>query len=293
MKPDFVFSPYLAQSHDSTQHAIKKAWETFITNQEITPIVPPLIAASWRRCWGKVNPLSPLKFTHVDNACLLASQTASFDLMAIARPVLEDIYQCVQGSETALILTNNAGCILDMIGDSLLQEYVTGSGIAPGCMLSEELIGTNSFSLALTERMPVQVAGCEHFVQQLHRLTGAAAAIFDVSGHLLGVFGLIMPAEKYHIHSLGLVTAAARYIESQRQSDVLLAEQNNRAGAIECHPFGDFGWDYGLERRGDAGTCQRGCQPDSQEFLFNRCWGIPFKAYYPCRSSSAKHTCQT
>lgn len=234
MNVETALSPYLKQSKDTVQDSIKTAWEEFITTQKIAPYVPPLISASWRRCWGKVNPFLPVKFTHVDSACLLASQTASFDLMAIARPMLEDIYQCVQGSETALILTNNVGCILDMVSDPSLQEGMKEWGVEPGCLLSEELIGTNSFGLALIERMPVQVAGYEHFVRQFHQLTGAAAPIFDISGHLLGVFGLIMPAEKYHIHSLGLVTAAARSIESQRQSDVLLEEQNSQLAQLNA-----------------------------------------------------------
>src|ERR1043165_644830 len=105
-------------------------------------------------------------------------------------------------------------------------------GLCVGSILSEELIGTSSFGLALTERMPVQVAGREHFVRQFHVATGAAAPMFDISGRLLGVLGIVMPVERYHIHSLGLVAAAARAIENQRQSDVLFAEQNSQLGQL-------------------------------------------------------------
>jgi transcriptional regulator with PAS, ATPase and Fis domain len=80
--------------------------------------------------------------------------------------------------------------------------------------------------------MPVQVAGREHFVRQLHIATGAAAPMFDISGRLLGVLGIVMPIERYHIHSLGLVAAAARAIENQRQSDILFAEQNSQLGQL-------------------------------------------------------------
>jgi transcriptional activator for dhaKLM operon len=76
--------------------------------------------------------------------------------------------------------------------------------------------------------MPVQVGGPEHFVKQFHVATGAAAPIFDISGRLLGVLGLVMPIERYHIHSLGLVAAAARAVENQHQSDLLMAEQNSQ-----------------------------------------------------------------
>lgn len=214
------------------QQAMHEAWKKFTKNQQLDPIVPPLIAASWRRSWGRVNPNKPIEFTRMGKEHLLASQTASFDLMAIARPVIEDIYQGVQNSGSVIILTNSVGCILDLIGDEDIIEIMEDWGAGLGVILSEELIGTTSIGLVLAERMPVQVAGNEHFVEQFHIASGAAAPVFDVSGRLLGVLGVIMPVERYHPHSLGLVTAAARAVESQHQSDLLLAEQNSQLAQL-------------------------------------------------------------
>src|SRR6266498_2472733 len=214
------------------QQKMLDAWQKFITNQQLDPIVPPLIALSWQRCWGRVNPNNAMEFTHMGSDYMLASQTASFDLMAIARPVIEDIYQCIQNSGTAILLTNSIGCVLDVMGDEEILKIMYKWGCGVGSILSEELIGTSSFGLALTERMPVQVAGMEHFIQQFHVVTGAAAPMFDISGRLLGVLGIVMPVERYHIHSLVLVAAAARAIENQRQSDILFAEQNSHLGQL-------------------------------------------------------------
>jgi len=219
---------------ENYQEMMLDAWRKFTANQQLEPVVPPLIVASWRRCWGRVNPNNALEFTRMSAEYLLASQTASFDLIAIARPVMEDIYQCVQNSGTAIILTNSIGCILDLVGDEEVIKVMDGWGVGIGSILSEELIGTSSIGLALTERMPVQVAGMEHFVQQLHVATGAAAPMFDMSGRLLGVLGIVMPVERYHIHSLGLIAAAARAIESQRQSDLLLVEQNSQLAQLNA-----------------------------------------------------------
>lgn len=217
---------------DDYQKTMLDVWRRFVDNQQLDPLVPPLIASSWRRSWGRVNPNNKVEFTRMGNDYLLASQTAVFDLMAVARPVMEDVYQSVQKSGTAIILTNSIGCVLDVLGDEEIMETMTSWGAGPGVLLSEELIGTTSFGLALTERMPVQVAGSEHFNQQFHVVSGAAAPMFDISGRLLGVLGIVMPLERYHIHSLGLVAAAARAIESQRQSDMLLAEQNSQLGQL-------------------------------------------------------------
>jgi transcriptional regulator of acetoin/glycerol metabolism len=217
---------------ENYQQSMLEAWQKFVTNQELRSIVPPLIASSWQRCWGRVNPNNKLEFTRMGSEYMLASQTASFDLIAIARPVMEDIYQCIQKSGTAILLTNSIGCVLDLVGDDEILKIMYEWGCGIGSILSEELIGTSSFGLALTERMPVQVAGREHFVRQFHVATGAAAPMFDISGRLLGVLGMVMPIERYHIHSLGLVAAAARAIENQRQSDVLFAEQNSQLSQL-------------------------------------------------------------
>lgn len=214
------------------QHEILAAWNKFTANQELDPVVPPLIAASWRRSWGRVNSDHAVEFAHMGREHLLASQTASFDLIAIARPVMEDVYQCVQDSGSAIILTNSAGCVLDVIGDADILDVMTDWGAGLGAILTEQQIGTTSIGLALTERMPVQVVGHEHFIRQFHVATGAAAPMFDISGRLLGVLGMVMPRERYHIHTLGLVAAAARAIESQRQSDLLMAEQNSQLAQL-------------------------------------------------------------
>jgi transcriptional activator for dhaKLM operon len=46
------------------------------------------------------------------------------------------------------------------------------------------------------------------------------------------VLGLVMPVNRYHVHSLGLVAAAARAVENQHQSDLLMAEQNGQLAQL-------------------------------------------------------------
>jgi len=232
MEPAGTIHSNIFDTPGDYQQSMLAAWEKFTTNQQLDPIVPPLIGASWRRSWGRVNPNKPVEFTRMGSGHLLASQTSSFDLMAIARPVMEDIYQCVQNSGTVILLTNSVGCILDLMGDEDVIKIMEGWGTGRGAILSDDLIGTTSVGLALTQRMPVQVAGREHFVKQFHVATDAAAPIFDVSGRLLGVIGLVMPVERYHIHSLGMVAAAARAVENQHQSDLLMAEQNSQLAQL-------------------------------------------------------------
>src|SRR5919198_2602946 len=114
------------------QQKMKEAWKRYVDHQQLELIVPPLIASSWQRCWGKVNPNHPVEFTRMGSDYMLASQTASFDLIAIARPVMEDIYQCVQNSGTAILLTNSIGCVLDVVGDIEILKIMYGWGCGVG-----------------------------------------------------------------------------------------------------------------------------------------------------------------
>ena len=59
------------------QQSMLEAWKKFTTNQQLDLIVPPLIAASWRRCWGRVNPNKRMEFIHMGkgtSACIANRQ---------------------------------------------------------------------------------------------------------------------------------------------------------------------------------------------------------------------------
>lgn len=208
------------------------AWRQFTAGQGMDVCVPPVIAASWRRCWAHINPIQELQFTRLSEDHLLSSQVNQFNLISLARPVMEDIYQCIEKTDIVIMLVNAAGCVLDLMGDQAQLEKLAHWGGLAGAILTEEQIGTNSIGLALAERMPVQVTGAEHYVLRLHEVAGAAAPIFDPTGNLLGALAIIMPVEKSHPYALGLVLAGVRAIEGLHQADVLLAEQNNHLAQL-------------------------------------------------------------
>ncbi len=211
-----------------------EAWKTFITRQVILPEVNPHIANSWKRCWSRLNPNRPGMLRKLSPEHLLATQVASFDLLSLARPVMEDTYQYLEGSDTVIVLTNSPGYVLDMLGDAEMLEILAGYGIVPGVLLSEMEMGTNALSLAIQERSPVRVAGAEHYLDAYHELAEAAAPIFDLSGRPLGALGIFNLFYRHHPHSLGLVVGAAKAIEGQRQADFLMAEQNSQLAQLNA-----------------------------------------------------------
>ena len=216
-------------SHFENKH---NAWKEFVESHVVQSDVPRTIATSWRRSWLRVNLSQGLKIARLSQDHFLATQIASFDFISVVRPIMEDAYQCVEDSNTVILLVNGAGYVLDLLGDQEMLHRLAKLGIMQGALLSEEHVGTNALGLALTDQMPIRVIGAEHYRQEFHGLASVAAPIFDLPGRTLGALGLFTPVENYHPHSFGLVAAGARAVEGQRQSDYLLAEQNSQLAQL-------------------------------------------------------------
>ncbi|WP_322509504.1 sigma-54-dependent Fis family transcriptional regulator [Anaerolinea sp.] len=213
---------------------IQQAWKAFITNHVLLPQVRPVIAASWRRCWARVDPYIRIQPHHLSAEHLLSIQVNNFDLLAISRPIMEDVYQYIENSNSVVLFANNVGYLLDAVGDVNIMTDLEQIGITPGALLAETEIGTNSISLSLLERTPNFVKGFEHYCSPLHSFDCAASPVFDASGKLIGVLGVFTLSGQLHPHSIGMVTAAAKAIEAQRQADHLLEEHNNQLTGLNA-----------------------------------------------------------
>ncbi len=211
-----------------------EAWREFIHQQVVLPEVSPYIANSWKRCSTRLNPHRRIQFKKLNPEHLLATQVASFDFISVAQPIMEDIYQYMERSDTVILLTNSAGCVLNLLGDVEMMQVLESFGISAGTLISEGEMGTNAFALSLQERIPVRVAGAEHYLEQFHDLAEAAAPIFDLTGRPLGALGVVNMFYRHHAHTLGLVAAGARAIEVQRQADYLLAEQYSQMAQLNA-----------------------------------------------------------
>ncbi len=211
------------------------SWYKYVSRQNLNPDnIDPLVANSWRRCLPRLNPPQRVTPKRLSKENLLAVQTANFDLISIARPVMEDIYQFIENSTSMVILVNNAGYILDQIGDKEITSLVEENGLFPGALIAEGQIGTNAFAISLIERFPSSVIGPDHFLEQFHPLAEAAAPIFEPAGRPLGAFGVVTLAQQYHPHTLGVVVGGARAIEGQIQSNYLLQDQISQLAELNA-----------------------------------------------------------
>jgi transcriptional activator for dhaKLM operon len=207
-------------------HEIYANWRRFVEQGTLDAQVDPLIAMSWRRCVRKHNPYTDGALPRISDDALQALRVRQFDLIAIARPFMEDIYQCVEQSGYVAVLLDATGCVLDMLGDPRVSDQLTALGLTPGAYWGEEQAGTTAFGLSLLERSAVQVVGAEHLFLRFHALTASAAPIFGAQGHPIGVLGMAGLVRNSDVHTLAIVHAAARAIESQMQNERLFTDLN-------------------------------------------------------------------
>ncbi|KEI89750.1 ATPase AAA [Clostridium botulinum B2 433] len=135
------------------------------------------------------------------------------ELIIIATPFMNKLYQFVKGSNFFVILTDGDGCILNVIGDESILKEASNVKMIPGAYMDEKNMGTNAMSMALSEKSPIQISGEDHYVKAYHRWTCSAAPIKDINGKIIGILDLTGYSENVHSHTLGMVAAATNAIE--------------------------------------------------------------------------------
>ena len=199
-------------------------WEKHILNDETMPLSPqgprPEVWESWMR--SKSYQISP---TIPENTQLTPFEfqerlRQSCDLLKSADSYFFSFSQFLKGTHALIQISDQTGCILKtMMQDDLIMGMShNASDINRGLLFDEESSGTNSMSLCLQSRTPVQIFGEEHYLQRDHPFAGLSSPIF-CDNELIGVLTAIIPKNLYRPHLLGMVTMAARGIENVMKID--------------------------------------------------------------------------
>jgi transcriptional activator for dhaKLM operon len=207
-------------------------WHVFMESGKISrwqeSLLDPTVLQSWRRCMPRLNPYATPRLTPARGHTFESVLRAQADLITIGTPVIEDIHQFVEGSESAILLSDGSACILVAGGDKTAIDLVNALGLGLGAYWSEGQVGTTALGMVLINAMPAQVIGAEHYYKKFHSISSSAAPIHDVRGRIIGMISIIGTAEKASSHTLALVMSAARAISSQLQADWSLKEANHR-----------------------------------------------------------------
>jgi PAS domain S-box-containing protein len=135
------------------------------------------------------------------------------ELIITAKPFMDKLYGFVKGSNFFAILTDHEGCILSVIGDEKILSRAFEFKMIPGAYMDEKNIGTNAMGTCLVEKVPVLISGDDHFIKVYHQWTCSAAPLHNAKGEIIGTLDLTGYSENVHLHTLGMVVAAAHAID--------------------------------------------------------------------------------
>lgn len=175
-----------------------------------------IITRSHQRCilYGiEKNRIMPVKIYRGNEFEQLLKK--NHELINVARPFIEILYDFLKGSGFSLYLTDGSGIVLTIIGDEDIIKGQAETGIMLGSDMSEKSTGTNAIGTALYEKTSVQTSGEEHYINAYHIWTCSAAVIHNEYGDIIGCLNLTGRRQLVHQHTLGLVVAAVKSIENQ------------------------------------------------------------------------------
>ncbi len=196
---------------------IDSQWLRFVdTGSNDSNKVREVILRSWKRCYAiGVNPYDNGLHRHLQGEGLARALSHRERLLAVAHPFMTDLYAIVRGTGFVVVLTNEDGYILELFGDEDAAELPMTSNFFVGASWHERDAGTNAIGTALEEQKPIQVTGPEHYCRKHHCLTCSAAPLFDPDDQLIGVLDISGAYAGAHLHTLGMVVAAAKAISAQ------------------------------------------------------------------------------
>jgi len=200
---------------DAYKKLIEKSWKKFIETDYINDAVRPEIADSWKRCksYG-VDPKDK-------KVCAKYSADANHkiyentELISVSRPIMENLYNIVRGSEFAIILTDKDGYVIEVIGDDSMLKKMDELHFVKGALWTERAVGTNAIGTALHIDKAIQTIGADHYCINQHSWTCSASPIHDEEGNIIGCINMSGNYYNAHSHTLGIVTAAAHSIQKQ------------------------------------------------------------------------------
>ncbi|HET8845194.1 MAG TPA: hypothetical protein VFN35_27210, partial [Ktedonobacteraceae bacterium] len=155
-----------------------RAWQRFVLQgilEEDT--IPPLVGQAWRRCaLLGVNPYASRERSLTQEARPRLPQ----DLLRLARPAIEDLYQFAEEAECVVVFADTEARFADLVGSERMLQELEHIGLYEGALWSEDLQGANALALALHESFPTHLEGAMHYLAALHPFYTAAAPVHDL-----------------------------------------------------------------------------------------------------------------
>ncbi|ADQ14172.1 sigma-54 interaction domain-containing protein [Halanaerobium hydrogeniformans] len=188
---------------------ISDAWEKLAISGDIEESIRDNIKESWNRCINddnnKLNPITDKPTDVIIRGNKLKEiKEQNSKLIYYCLPKMKELYSLVKGSGYNVILADNKGCILKVIGDKSLA-FSKKYDIIEGANWSEEVQGTNAVGTLIKNKTPVTIFSKEHLLKKNHDLVCTAVPIIDKFGYICGVLCMAANYKNIHPHTSALL----------------------------------------------------------------------------------------
>lgn len=200
---------------DNYTEFITKAWNEFVKYGIDNKKVKKDIRDSWIRCKEYNVDYMDGRGVEEYKAPVGIKVEENIELVSVAHSIMENLYNTISGSGFALFLADKDGYIIDVIGDDSILEKARDLRFTKGALWSEKAVGTNAIGTCLYLNKPIQTIGAEHYGIQQHSWTCSSAPIHDSDGKIIGCINMSGICKDAHLHTLGIVIAAAESIKKQ------------------------------------------------------------------------------
>ena len=196
-----------------------------------------VVARSWTRCLNdyRLHPDRPREPTMVTRAALEERRALRADVIDCARYEMSTLYQQLGDNDSAVLLTDTDGVIVQMVSSPEFAAEVEPLGLCAGGIWSETAAGTNGMGTCLAAGSPVSVRREDHFFTRLTELTCSAVPVFEPSGQIVAVLDVTSRSCLMQQHLLVLLGMTARMIENR-----LIDRQFRGAHPLHFHSRPEF-----------------------------------------------------
>jgi transcriptional regulator with PAS, ATPase and Fis domain len=236
-------------------HALVDCKEQFLHHNEDprnATCLRKYVAESWFR--SKKYGIDPYAKTVGSRSLSSEIQTIidrNNELIQLTCKLISPFKTMLQRFDYVFALTDQNGIFLYLDGEESALNYFREINVNIGSVWREDTAGTTAHALTLLYKCPILLLGPEHYCVAFHDTISASAPILDENEDLMGTLIVAKPLNNtswdscyemvnYHIHTLSLVIAMARAIESQnrlnkqeRYSNYIYDNLNNADNIIE------------------------------------------------------------
>ncbi|SHI91473.1 Transcriptional regulator of acetoin/glycerol metabolism [Dethiosulfatibacter aminovorans DSM 17477] len=194
---------------------LKKNWKSHILFNNPVDETRGFVSEAWDRCIFMNVDYNDGYGHRISDGELKKLLEKKKNLIDIARPVMENIFEIIKQTSFSLVLTDENGVIIHLVENENIHLKHNSMNFVTGTRWDEKSVGANAIGTALARKKDTYMKGAEHFCISHHAWTCSAALIRDGSGEVIGCLDISGSVEDDHIHTFGVVTTAARIIEKQ------------------------------------------------------------------------------